>query len=160
MTPIQQHEAELRAMMERAGLTVISDPGDQQITARNDTHTIMVFHVGGGGGWCTGNASHRTEPGLIDASHPDPRIALRHCLEMAGLLVDRPPVTDAELVRWLVERAGPCDFMDRWSYGGYTIRRLDSVWVFWHTDRPLERSIYARDLGAILWCGERWKVQS
>jgi hypothetical protein len=46
--------------------------------------------------------------------------------------------------------------MNRWFHGGYTIRQLECVWVYFHTDRPLVRSIYARELGAILWCAERF----
>ena len=155
MTPIQTHEAELRAMMERAGLNTFTRIKDGWFESTDgfDILNLYQWH-----GQVMHRCAYRKNSGALscDASHPDPRIARRHCLEMAGLLTDRPPQTDAELVQWLTERAGPADFMDRWFHGGYTIRRFDHVWVYWHQDRPLERSIYARELGAILWCAERF----
>ena len=161
MTPIQTHEKELRAMMERAGLasavrgTIVGGqaPGKDWSTPiamvtehpRNEGMFVALYGQ-------TDDSPRHT----MDASHPDPRIALRHCLEMAGLLVDRPPQTDAELMAWLTERAGPADSMNRWSHNDYIIRQLDHVWAYWHQGRPLQRSAYVRELGAILWTAERF----
>jgi hypothetical protein len=154
MTPIQTHETELRTLMERAGLTV-DDTSMNHMEGRNHEWSIMATTNDAMDCYVyTEQGPPETEPCAV--RHPDPRIALRHCLEMAGLLTDRPPQTDAELIAWLTERAGPADLMERWFHGGYTIRRLDHVWVYWHQDRPLERSIYARELGAILWTAERF----
>jgi hypothetical protein len=157
MTPIQTHETELRAMMERAGLAVDSiDTAGLKWRATKDGW-LLTFHDWKHEGtiecsWREGEDASRD----CSAEHPDPRIALRHCLEMAGLLTDRPPQTDEELVQWLTDRAGPADFMNRWSHNDYIIRQLDHVWVYWHQGRPLQRSAYARELGAMLWCAERF----
>ena len=90
MTPIQQHEAELRAMMERAGLTV--DPIDMaglKWRAAKDGW-LLSFHDWKHEG--TIECSWREDEDAsrdCSAEHRDPRVALRHCLEMAGLLPDR-----------------------------------------------------------------------
>ena len=94
---------------------------------------------------------------IAEASHPDPRIALRHCLEMAGLMEDRPPVTDGELAKWLTERHGEgvrMGHVTSWARAG--IRQFhgggrESEWV-----TKDGQALTARELGAILWCAERW----
>ena len=149
MTPIQTHEAELRTLMERAGL-VTQEPSERYLDGHSDTATVSVHLYRGGTIAFTVDAPH------YSAEHPDPRIALRHCLEMAGLLTDRPPQTDEQLIAWLTERAGPADSMNRWSHNDYIIRQLDHAWAYWHQGRPLQRSAYARELGAILWTAERF----
>ncbi len=157
MTPIQTHEAELRAMMERAGIKAFdpNESGYYWLVPHSGGH-LVLFYDGQSVAADAVIGFGNEERNAIGARHPDPRVALRHCLEMAGLLTDRPPQTDEELVRWLTERAGPADFMNRWSHNDYIIRQLDHVWAYWHQGRPLQRSAYARELGAILWCAERF----
>jgi hypothetical protein len=167
MTPIQTHEAELRTLMERAGLTVDDTPSDLQISATTDGHTLMLYQ------WpfttnyqCTYRLT-REQGGIAAASHPDPRIALRHCLEMAGLLVDRPPQTDEQLVAWLTERWREPETHRRTDDGKAPIPTGAMVWqeirVSCDTIRTNDMRWYytgslltARELGAILWCAERF----
>jgi hypothetical protein len=83
MTPIQTHEAELRALMERAGL-VTQDRAGTYLDGHGDTATVCVHLYRSGTIAFTVDAPH------YSAEHPDPRVALRHCLEMAGLLAGAP----------------------------------------------------------------------
>lgn len=160
MTPIQQHETELRAMMERAGLAP-KESSDRYLDGHSETATVSVHLYRGGTIAFTVDAPYHS------AEHPDPRIALRHCLEMAGLLVDRPPATDAELVAWLVERWGDPETHRHTDDGKPPTLTGAMVWpgqgVSCDCIRPDGRRWYyagslltARELGAILWCGERW----
>jgi hypothetical protein len=89
--------------------------------------------------------------------HADPRVALRHCLEMAGLLTDRPPQTDAELIAWLTERHGSGDVWHRWFADPHTVRcTAPDMWEYWVPDGGPGATLTARELGALLWCAERF----
>ena len=157
MTPIQQHEQALRAMMERAGLSsavrvgmIAGQPGgnDWTVPALLLSESDPDLYVASYG------VPGSRKP-IAEASHPDPRIALRHCLEMAGLMEDRPPRDDGELVRWLTERHGEgvrMGHVTAWARTGIRMFHGESTpWV-----RGDGESFEARELGAILWCAERW----
>jgi hypothetical protein len=155
MTPIQTHEAELCTLMERAGL-VPQEPSERYLDGHSDTATVSVHLYRGGTIAFTVDAPH------YSAEHPDPRVALRHCLEMSGLLTDRPPQTDAELVQWLTERWGEprregSDMMesttDRWSFHGVEYRHHAPRHLRWSDGRSL---MGADAFGAMLWCAERF----
>jgi hypothetical protein len=167
MTTIQTHEAELRAMMERAGLasavrgTIVGGqaPGKDwstpiaMVTEHPQNEGMFVALYGQ-----TDDSPRHT----MGASHTDPRVALRACLEMAGLLTDRPPQTDAELVRWLTVRHGDGvldarDGLIRWPALGEVLYDPDDG----DSERRWSRASSdewcpARELGAILWCAERF----
>lgn len=158
MTPIQQHEQELRAMMERAGLVAEVRVGPHSITGVGTRSAVTVYAFR----WVTSAVTHAPNGDIrfgvgsgFTAEHHDPRIALRHCLEMAGLLVDRPPVTDEALREWLTERHGEgvrMGHVTAWARAGIRMFHGESTpWV-----RGDGKSFEARELGAILWCAERW----
>jgi hypothetical protein len=167
MTPIQTHEAELRAMMERAGLasavrgTIVGGQGPGKdwstpiamVTEHHPNEGMFVALYGQ-----TDDSPRHT----MAASHPDPRIALRHCLEMAGLLTDRPPQTDEQLVAWLTERWGEPrregselmeSTVDRWSFHGVEYRHHAPRHLRWSDGRSL---MGADAFGALMWCAERF----
>ena len=89
MTPIQQHETELREMMERAGL-IIHTANTRGIRAgsADGAHGVEVWYGVTDRGYADCSAGDGKP--IACTEHPDPRVALRHCLEMAGLL--RPPI--------------------------------------------------------------------
>jgi hypothetical protein len=157
MIPIRQHEAELRAMMERAGLVPQPTGFSDFTNARDADGEIKVMML------CFTRVvraifwpSVLGRADSITAEHPDPRVALRHCLEMAGLLTDRPPQTDAELIAWLTERHGAGDVHQRWFSDSHGARLVCGMWEYWALDRYGCHLLTARELGAILWCAERF----
>ena len=142
MTPIQTHEAELRAMMERAGLKP-KERNAYYLDGTSDHAKVTLTTA-------TSGTMAYTPDGPVSAEHPDPRIALRACLEMAGLLTDRPPQTDAELVAWLTERSW------RTRYGTVTYHHdPDMIALAWFTPF-VHGSLPARIAGQLLWCAERF----
>jgi hypothetical protein len=73
---------------------------------------------------------------------------------MAGLLTDRPPQTDAELIAWLTERWGEGVRMGgvtSWGRARIRLFHSDGGWV-----RGNDGDLTARELGAILWCADRF----
>ena len=163
MTLIQTHETELRARMERAGIEA-SDPNESGYywLVPHDGGHLVFFHDGQSVAVDSIIGFGDDETDAIGARHPDPRIALRACLDRAGLLVDRPPQTDAELVRWLTERHGDGvldvrDGLIRWPALGEVLYDPDDG----DSERRWSRASSdewcpARELGAILWCAERF----
>jgi hypothetical protein len=89
MTPIQTHKAELRTLMERAGLTVDPSASSAQIDSADKCGIMSLYSWHGSWMHRCAYREHSGTP-ICDASHPDPRVALRHCLEMAGLLAGAP----------------------------------------------------------------------
>jgi hypothetical protein len=163
MTPIQQHEAELRAMMERAGLKVwraLPTSMDASGKANVAIHCVKKMAEWSAIGFATSNGEHGRCLSVTGPYHPDPRVALRHCLEMAGLLEDRPPRDDGELVAWLVERWGEpvrIGAMSTWRTPGCVIRAYDyGGYVEWERG---DDKFVADELGAILWCAERFACE-
>jgi hypothetical protein len=163
MTPIQTHEAELRAMMERAGIKACdpNESGYYWLVPHSGGH-LVLFYDGQSVAADAVIGFGNEERNAIGARHPDPRIALRHCLEMAGLLTDRPPQTDEQLVQWLTERWGEprregSDLMestvDRWSFWGVEYRHHAPRHLRWSDGISL---MGADAFGALLWCAERF----
>jgi hypothetical protein len=153
MTPIQQHETELRAMMERAGLVVEAE-SVYDLAASAPGHSL---------GMCYDDDARQTHCVHVTptydtsrAEHPDPRVALRHCLEMAGLLEDRPPLTPNELETWLRTNHGPPlvnHSVPTWLVRGRRLERLDDEWCY----RGM--MVHARDMGAMLWTDKRFPCE-
>ena len=161
MTTIQTHEAELRAMMERAGLAV-NESRSFQIVAAGSGRMVALHMLGHYHECRMTDSEFPAREFIAGASHTDPRVALRACLEMAGLLVDRPPQTDAELAQWLTERWGEprregSDLMesttDRWSFHGVEYRHHAPRHLRWSDGRSL---MGADAFGALMWCAERF----
>jgi hypothetical protein len=155
MTTIQTHEAELRAMMERAGLAV-NESRSFQIVAAGSGRMVALHMLGHYHECRMTDSEFPAREFIAGASHTDPRIALRACLEMAGLLTDRPPQTDEQLAQWLTGRWGePVRMGGVTSWGRARIRLFHANsgggWV-----QGNGADLTARELGAILWCAERF----
>jgi hypothetical protein len=160
MTPIQTHEKELRTLMERAGLASAVRTGmiAGQPAGNDWTVPALLLSESDPDLYVASYGAPGSRRPLAEASHPDPRIALRHCLEMAGLLVDRPPQTDEQLVAWLTERYGEPEHGYTWHLPDGNMAQKEGAPGWW---RYQQRVAYARELGAILWCAERFpEVQS
>jgi hypothetical protein len=91
VTPIQQHETELRATIERAGLSVAVRSGMIAGQPPEDDWTLpaLLLSEADHDLYTASYGAPGSRKPIAEAMHADPRIALRHCLEMAGLLPDR-----------------------------------------------------------------------
>jgi hypothetical protein len=212
MTPLQQHGQELRSLMERAGLVV--EPMSFGELCGKGPGGVVDVRFASSRGRHYASAVYVPDHTTATAYHPDPRVALRACLEMAGLLtppirtefqqsadgprwrvvvtagtvtshsewrdgwpgddarflvalgeaigaVDRPPMTDNELERWLTERHGQPKLIAihriHWESANtwHDPTRPDSMswWSLYGGERVWTD---ARTCGLRLWAAERF----
>jgi hypothetical protein len=82
---------------------------------------------------------------------------------MAGLLTDRPPQTDGDCARWLTIHCGEPDVQRAavgrsvvWMLSGREVRAHGGVGAVKSWSFASASGLTARELGAILWCAERF----
>ena len=154
MTPIQEHQDELIGIAIRAGFEVDRDCLPHAIHATTDTYMLSVTSVEGWFVTCYAGIGNRAgEFQKRGVYHPDPRVALRTCLEMAGVLKDHPPLTPDDLEAWLRANHSPPlndSSVPTWLVRGRRLERFGDEWCYRGTMVP------ARDIGVMVWADRRW----
>lgn len=96
MNPIQQHEQDLLKILSQAGFTLQRDVSSTHAWRATSPDAEVELWDGVSPDNATRvEALSKDDVMMAAAEHGDPRVALRMCLIMAGLIVECPPMVNA-----------------------------------------------------------------